>query len=94
MATPLRYGAAAASGGFADPSAGVELGAGALGGPSPEAGELDDAGAGGVAAGVGGLSVTFLCLGDASGSTNGPFCPHPTSAAARHPAIQKRITFI
>jgi hypothetical protein len=51
-------------------------------------GVVGDAFAGGLA-GACGPNCTFLCLGGVSGSTKGPFCPHPTSILATQTAIPR-----
>jgi hypothetical protein len=44
-------------------------------------------------AGVCGAGATFLCFG-VSGSTKGPFWPHPITMPPRHAKTQKRAIFM
>jgi hypothetical protein len=70
-------------------AAGGVLGGGVLGGGVPAGAVL----AGGVLAGRG-LGSNFLCFLGASGSTSGPFWPHPTSKPARQRATHTCTNFM
>src|SRR5258708_31717761 len=90
------FGAASEGLLFVSSVVGVLIGAG-----DPDAGGTGVAGAGAAGAGavvagaVGarGLDTVFLCFG-VSGSTKGPFWPHPTTSPARHTGIHRRTIFI
>jgi hypothetical protein len=84
----------ASAGGLVAPGGGVPrgvTGAGLAALPSPDGAALDVVPL--LAAGVRGLGTVLLCFG-ASGSTNGPFWPHPAIMPAKQTGIQRRAILI
>ena len=86
--SPLPGGGEAGASGIGEAGCGFAADGASAGGVFAGGVVAGDAFAGGLA-GACGPNCTFLCLGGVSGSTKGPFCPHPTSILATQTAIPR-----